>query len=216
MKVFIGYDARQPIAFQVLAHSIWSFASKPVEIVRLDIRQMPIKRTSLTEFTYSRYCPPFLCDYKGTSLFLDADMLLLDDIWKLDAIAGEMPNSVCVVKNKLRFEWPSLMYFHNERCKKLTPEYIESGKPQTFDWATEGVGELPQEWNHCIPYDGEIESPKLVHYTAGIPCWPETSKCKYANEWNLVAKDSISTVSWDDLMANSVHAEVVRSGKIAA
>jgi hypothetical protein len=216
LKVFIGYDVRQPVAFQVLAHSIWSFASKPIEITRLDIRQMPIKRTSLTEFTYSRYCPPYLCGYEGTSLFLDADMLLLDDIWKLDEIARDMPNSVCVVKNSLRFEWPSLMYFHNSRCRKLTPEYIETGKPQTFDWADNGLGELPREWNHCIPYDPPIKDVKLAHYTAGIPCWPETKKCRMAKEWETVARDAISTVSWTELMANSVHAEVVRSGKIAA
>jgi hypothetical protein len=216
VKVFIGYDIRQPIAFQVLAHSIWSFSSKPVEIVRLDIRQMPIKRTSLTEFTYSRYCPPYLMGYEGTALFLDADMLLLDDIWKLDAIARDMPHSVCLVKNKLRFEWPSLMYFHNERCRALTPELIETGKPQTFDWAKYGVGELPPEWNHCIGYDTHNPNAKLAHYTAGVPCWPETKNCRFAKEWATVAKDASSTVPWADLMAKSVHAELVTSGRIAA
>lgn len=216
MKVCIGYDIRQPIAFQVLAHSIWSFASKPVEIVRLDIRQMPIKRTSLTEFTYSRYCVPYLCEYRGTALFLDADMLVLDDIWKLDAIARDMPHSVCVVKNQLRFEWPSLMYFHNERCRALTPEYIESGKPQTLQWAVNGVGELPPEWNHCIGYDEHNPNAKLAHYTAGVPCWPETAKCRFSAEWKTIAKDAASTVPWADLMAKSVHAELVTSGRIAA
>jgi hypothetical protein len=216
VKVFIGFDQRQPIAFQVLAHSIWTFASKPVEIVRLDIRQMPITRTGLTEFTFSRYCAPYLCGYEGTALFLDADMLVMDDIWKLDAIAKDMPESVCVVKNKLRFEWPSLMYFHNARCKTLTPAYIESAKPQTLQWATDGVGELPPEWNHCIGYDAPDPEAKLAHYTAGVPCWPETAKCEFAEEWKYMARNAASSVSWAELMAKSVHAELVTSGKLAA
>ena len=46
--------------------------------------QLPIKRVGLTDFTFSRYLAPALCGYQGVSVFMDADMLVLDDIHKLN------------------------------------------------------------------------------------------------------------------------------------
>ena len=205
MKIFIGYDPRQPMAFQVLAHSIWKRATKPVSITRLQLNQLPLKREGLTQFTYSRYLVPYLCGYEGAALFMDADMLALADLTTMPAPQG----SVSVVKNAHRFEWPSLMYFDCARCKRLAPEYIESGKPQSFDWAADGVGELPPEWNHLVGYDAPRNDAKVVHYTMGIPFWPETRQFEYAAEWMEDARDSMSTVSWHELMGGSVHAKKV-------
>ena len=67
LNVFIGYDQRQPVAFQVAAHSIWKHASYPVAITRLQLNQLPIKKTGLTEFTYSRFLVPYLCQFQGTA-----------------------------------------------------------------------------------------------------------------------------------------------------
>jgi len=216
VKVFVGYDPRQPVAFQVLCHSIWKRASRPVSITRLQLSQLPLKRVGLTEFTYSRYLVPHLCGYGGSGLFLDADMLVLGDVCELDDFArsltydltiNQKPLSVCVVKGEQRFEWPSLMWFNNSMCTKLTPEYIETQKPQTFEWATGGVGELPREWNHCVGYDKPRKDAKLVHFTQGIPCWPETQGCEYADEWLREAEETVHTVSFDELMGKSVHAQ---------
>jgi hypothetical protein len=209
LRVFIGYDPRQPIAFQVLAHSIASLASLPVAITRLQLNQLPIKRTGLTEFTYSRYVVPYLCNYEGEALFLDADMLCLADIYELLWMCHNRLDSVSVVKNpKLRFEWPSLMFFNNAHCKKLTLEYIETGTPQSFDWAN-GVGEIPAEFNHLIGYDAPRTDAKIVHYTQGIPCFAETSGTEYEAEWMAELKACNSTVSWQEIMGRSVHAKPV-------
>lgn len=200
-------DKRQPVAAQVLAHSVYRRASRPVAITPLVIEQLPVERISLTEFTFTRYLPPFLMRYEGWSIFLDADMLVLGDIYELLDLAS--PNAaVSVVKNKLKFEWPSLMVFNNAECRALTPEYIETGNPQTMEWAEE-VGDLPKEWNHCIGYDEPNPEAKLIHYTQGIPCFPEIRGCEYTDEWMAEAKASMSTVEWSALMANSVHAKPV-------
>ena len=205
IPVYIGIDLRQPIAFQVLAHSIYTRSSVPVAIHPLYIDQLPIKRMGLTQFTYSRYLVPWLSKYRGISIFLDADMLVIGDIYEL-YLEANLHSDVCVVKNRQKFEWASMMVFNNERCKKLTPEYIEDpkSKPMTFEW-TENIGDLPAEWNHCVGYDVPRETAKLVHFTQGIPCFPETQNCEYAKEWQEEYKLANSTVPWADIMGNSVH-----------
>jgi lipopolysaccharide biosynthesis glycosyltransferase len=214
MRIFIGYDPRQPVALQVLMRSIYDKSTKPVSITPLVLSTLPITRVGLTEFTYSRYLCPFLCGYWGWSLFLDADMLLLDDIQELFALTDDA-YAVMVVKNpKLRFEWPSLMLFNNAKCGQLTPEYVDdlTVHPQAFEWGT--VGELPAEWNHCIGYD-EPKDAKLVHYTQGIPCFKETADSEYKQEWSDALKMCNATVSWTEIMGNSVHAKHVLARKTA-
>ena len=210
LQIFIGYDPRQPIAAQVLMHSIYARASKPVSITPLVLSQLPIKRRGLTDFTFSRYLVPYLSGYVGRSIFMDADMLCLGDVYGLEALAKPF-TSVSVVKNKIRFEWPSLMVFTNAMCLKLTPEFIddEASAPQSFLWAKE-VGELPPEFNHLVGYDAPRTDAKIVHFTQGIPCWPETKDCEYADEWNAERKLMNSTVTWQELMGGSVHAQMVK------
>lgn len=217
LRIFIGFDPRQPIALQVLMHSIYRKASKPVAITPLVLKQLPVKRTGLTEFTYTRYVVPYLCSYHGTALFMDADMLCMGDVTEIPEIADPQLKAVCVVKHKnLRFEWPSVMYFQNHLCKKLTLDEIERGTPQTLSWAGEGVGELPGEWNHLVGYDAPRADAKLVHFTQGIPCWPETQDSEYAMEWAKEHAWCSSTVSWQDLMGRSVHAKPVMERLAAA
>lgn len=210
MKIFIGYDPRQPVALQVLMHSIYTRASKPVEITPLVLSQLPIQRTGLTQFTYTRYLVPYLCKYRGQALFLDADMLVLDDIYKLEDICAPQMAPVCVVKNQRRFEWPSLMYFNNARCADLTPRYIEEESPQSLQWAT-SIGEISAEWNHLVGYDEPNPEAKLIHFTQGIPCFEETKNSEFAEQWMNEMRQTITTVSWEEIMGKSVHAKYVKA-----
>ncbi len=213
MRIFIGMDERQPVAANVLAHSIERRASRATQITKLQLRHMPIKRRGLTQFTFARYCVPYLCGYEGTAVFLDADMLCLGDIFDLERFAPT-DCAVAVVKNKLKFEWPSLMFFNNSLCMSLTPDFIESGEPHALNWGP--VGELPPEWNFCVGYDQVKPNLKIAHYTQGIPCFPETKECDFSKEWNDEFKHMNSSVSWSALMGNSVHAEPVlrRLGRV--
>lgn len=215
LRIFIGYDPRQPIALQVLAHSIMRRSSVPVSITPLVLSTLPIKRRGLTEFTYSRYMVPWLCSYVGNALFLDADMLCIDDVSQLFMKQQGEQTPISVVKNRLRFEWPSMIYFNNwhSDCKKLTPDFIddENNKPMTFSWATE-IGEIESAWNHCVGYDQPRTDARLVHFTAGIPCWPETKGCEYSRQWHKEARSANSSVTWQELMGGSVHVNRVKQG----
>lgn len=217
LRIFIGTDPRQPVAPTVLAHSIIANCSQPVAITFLTLHTLPITRKGLTEFTYSRYLVPWLCDYEGQALFLDADMVVDHDIAELFKL-GNPDCGVSVVKNAARFEWPSLMLFDCDMCKRLTPDLIENETPQHMEvWSDNGIGALPPEWNYIVgyPYNSELQ-PKLIHYTAGIPIWPETKNSKYADLWFHYAKQSMSSVSFEALMGTSVHVKKVASGEINA
>jgi len=209
MRIFIGVDPRQPIAYNVLQWSIVRRASKPVQIIPLVLPQLPIQRRGLTDFTFTRYLPPFLCNFKGISLFLDADMLVMGDIHELSSlVTGE--HAVYVAQHQQRFEWPSMMLFDNAKCEALTPEWIddEANAPQKLAWA-ESIGAIPPEWNVCVGYDSYIPGAKLAHFTQGIPIFPEVRNCDYSGTWWDEHRNMTSSVSWLELMGKSVHAEPV-------
>lgn len=205
MKVFIGRDPRQPLAYNVLANSIVEHASVPVEITALSLKALPIERRGLTEFTFSRFLVPYLCDFKGLAVFLDADMVVTADIKELFDSFDHV-SDVQVNKKQKKFEWPSAMLFNCEQCKILTPEYIDNKANVLFDfaWAKE-VGEFPREWNFCVGYEDIPYDAKLYHYTKGIPYWKETRGNEADKHWFAAYKAMLHTVSHDELMGNSVH-----------
>lgn len=208
IPVFIGYEPRQPLAYTVCQSSIIRGASKPVAITPLTLKTLPITRRGLTEFTFSRFLVPHLCGYAGRAIFMDADVVVLGDVAELIE-AADPEAAVSVVQNERRFEWPSVMVFNNELCRALTPELVEKGSPFDFGWAGK-VGALPKEWNHLVGYDAPQE-PKLIHYTQGIPCWPETEGCELAKQWHKEHSYANSTVAYKDLMGGSVHDKHVKA-----
>lgn len=209
LRVFVGHDERQPVSYHVLHASIMRHASQPVAITPLVLETLPMKRRGLTPFTYSRFLCPYLCDFKGKSVFLDADILLRSDIAELFEAAPDVCD-VAVVKNKLRFEWSSVMVFNNELCHRLIPDAIDNEKynPLGLGWADQ-VGALPPEWNHLVGYDEPNPNARLVHFTQGVPMWPETGGCEFANEWRNEMMALVSAQPWATIMGNSVHAKPV-------
>lgn len=213
LRIFIGYDHRQPISLNVLASSIYTKSSLPVAIVPLVLPTLPLKRQGLTPFTYSRFLVPHLCGYNGWGLFLDADMILMDDIAKLFALKDEKFGAM-VSKNKMKFEWASAILFNCAKCEMLTPEFIEQA-PRLHDMsflAPELVGELPGEWNHLVGYDEPSANPKLIHYTQGVPAFEQTQDCEHAQAWYSEHAKMNSVRGWIELMGDSVHATTLPDG----
>ena len=228
LKIFIGYDPRQSVSYNVCQHSIILRTLKPVSIIPLIIETLPIKRQGLTPFTWSRFLVPYLSEYKGMSVFLDADIILQSDINELISIISEncvdekMP-AVSVVKSKHKFEWASVMVFNcsHEDNLILTPKYIENTKDNLhrITW-TESIGEIPSSWNYLVGYDdikidkSNNAEPKLIHYTQGVPAWQETSDCEFSELWKKELDYVNSAIEWAELMGNSVHAAKLSDGTI--
>ena len=86
IRVFIGFDPRETVAFHVLSQSIHDRASEPVSITPIMLSQldglMTRERNPLqsTDFSFSRFLTPYLCDFEGWAVFMDCDMLVLDDM----------------------------------------------------------------------------------------------------------------------------------------
>ena len=218
LRVFIGYDERQPIAYHVLSHSIQARSSVPLAITPLVLESLPIERRGLTPFTYTRFLVPWLCNYQGWGLFLDLDMLVRNDIAELFSFADPQ-YAAMVVKNSERFEWASAILFNcaHPANSVLTPEYVNSPEqcaaPHHFSWLGESVvGPLPAEWNHTVGYDTPRADARLVHFTQGIPAHPEIAGCEYESHWKAEAEAAFSSQSWTDLMGTSVHAKLLPDG----
>ena len=212
VRVFIGFDPREAIAFHVLSHSINSRASTPVSITPLSLHQLDTlmwrERSPLqsTDFAFSRFLTPFLCNFSGWAIFMDCDMLVLDDIsnlWKLrdDKYAVQVVKHDHRPKEKKKFlgqpqsqyekkNWSSVMLFNCQKCLKLTPNYVNTAtglELHRFRWLeTETlIGELPHKWNHLAGYNDPIPASKIsnIHYTSGGPYFEEYRETDYASEW---------------------------------
>jgi hypothetical protein len=208
LRIFVGVDERQPLAYSVLQHSIYQNSSKPVAMTPLMLKTLPVKRRGLTQFTYSRFIVPWLCGFRGRALFLDADMVVTGDIAKLFEVA-DYASSVLVNQDQARFEWASAMLFNCDNCKMLTPSFVDDEKNQLLDfaWTDHPVGSFPAEWNKAVGYT-EPGPANLYHYTAGIPCHAETRGIE-DGPWVAAFKDMVRTCSWNELLGNSVHAKHV-------
>ena len=89
LRIFIGYDPREAVAYHVLAHSIIRRASRPVSITPLALDHLRGIYTrerdprQSTDFTYTRFLVPHLSGYEGVSIYMDCDMLCRTDLWEL-------------------------------------------------------------------------------------------------------------------------------------
>ena len=82
LKIFIGYDSREKIAYHVLSQSIIANSSIPVNISPINLQNLkkifrrPKAKNQSTEFSISRFLTPFLSNYEGFSLYLDCDFVV--------------------------------------------------------------------------------------------------------------------------------------------
>src|SRR5215510_12210219 len=101
-RVFIGYDARETVAFTVLCNSILRRARSPVTISPIMLSMIggifdrPRHPLQSTDFSFSRFLTPYLSEFRGWSLFMDCDMLMLADIGELFAMADDRYAVMCV------------------------------------------------------------------------------------------------------------------------
>jgi lipopolysaccharide biosynthesis glycosyltransferase len=175
--VYVGFDPRESIAYDVCRHSILSRTRAPVTVaplVQKDLRERKLySRTgdplASTEFTYTRFLVPALSHYSGWALYCDCDFLWLADIAALMALADERYAAMCVHHDHRpteamkmdgrvqtlypRKNWSSLILWNcaHPSNAALTPEVVnrETGSfLHRFSWLKdEEIGALPETWN---------------------------------------------------------------------
>jgi lipopolysaccharide biosynthesis glycosyltransferase len=211
IRIFIGFDPRETVAWHVLCHSILARSSQPVSFVPLALHQLggcfnrPRDPLQSTDFSFTRFLVPYLSGYEGWSLFMDCDMLVRADIAELWDLRDDRYAVMCVKhdhrpRETVKFlgapqtpyskkNWSSVMLFNNARCRALTPDYVNTASGlelHQFKWVggDDAIGELPKTWNHLVGHDALSPEAKNVHYTIGGPYFDEYQACEHADEWH--------------------------------
>ena len=88
ISIFIGYDPRERAATNVLIDSLYQNSSLPISINPLITPQL--EQSGLywrkkdpkqsTAFSFTRFLVPYLMNYEGWAIFIDCDMLCVEDI----------------------------------------------------------------------------------------------------------------------------------------
>ena len=101
--VYIGYDPKEDMAYQVLKFSLERITTKPIRVVpiRLDVVQrMGLYRREFSvmdgqrydtidgrpfssDFSFTRFLVPFLNMFEGKALYMDCDMYMRTDVSEL-------------------------------------------------------------------------------------------------------------------------------------
>jgi hypothetical protein len=209
LRIFIGYDSKETVAYHVLCHSILARATRPVALIPIALNHLSghytRKRgpTESTEFSMTRFLVPYLSGYEGVSIFMDCDMLCLADIWEvLSMVDADAAVNVCkhdyTPKTKTKMEglkqtayprknWSSFIVFNNEKCRALTPEYVNTASGldlHRFKWLPdEAIGSLPLEWNWLCGEYHKPQAARILHYTLGGPWMECYASCDNNEEW---------------------------------
>ncbi len=156
LQVFVGWDPREDIAWQVCRHSILSRTDPGevtiVPLVQSDLRDRGLYTRAIdtkgsTEFSLTRFLTPFLAGKRGHAIFVDCDFLFLADIREVINEIDPL-KAVSVVKHDYnpselvkmdgckqyqypRKNWSSFMMFNleNPAVWKLTPGLVNSAHP---------------------------------------------------------------------------------------
>ncbi len=222
INIAIGVDYREFVAFQTAQSSIIRRSSVPVKIIPIAINtlrsvfQRDIPATASTEFSFTRFLAPYLCGYDGWVIFIDGDMVVLDDIAKLWNLRDDRYAIMCVKHDHRptettkflgqqqtvyeRKNWSSVMLMNCARCKMLTPDYVNTASGldlHRFQWlkSEDEIGEIPPAWNHLIGWSkGALEDQKILHWTEGGPYFTSYSNAKWADVWREEHRIATETI----------------------
>ena len=212
IRIVVGYDKRESVAYHVFTQSVLEKSSVPVSFIPLSANTLKIYKEThadgSNEFIYSRFLTPFRMDFSGWAIFADGDMVCNSDIAKLWALRDEN-KAVHVVKHNYktkksvkylgnknedypRKNWSSLILWNcgHPDNKILTPEFIQENPASffhRFSWLDDShIGELPLEWNWLAIEYPDNPNANIVHYTLGTPCFKEYSQGSMADYWHAV------------------------------
>lgn len=210
IRLFVGFDQREAVAYHVFCQSVIDRTSMPVSITPLALPMLKDYRETHADgsnaFIYTRFLTPFLADYSGWAIFADGDMICrsdLADLWNLrdDRFAIQVVKHDYQTKalqkylgnkneNYPRKNWSSLMLFNcsHPKHKVLTPEFLQrqTGKfLHRFEWLDDAeIGALPMCWNWLTTEYDDNEEADLLHFTLGTPCFKDYSDAPMAEKWH--------------------------------
>ena len=180
INIYVGWDSREPIAADVLKHSILKYTSVPVNIIYLQQDKLrneglywrDVDALASTEFTFTRFLVPYLNNYEGHAIFVDCDFLCLTDLAELIELADNK-KAVQVVQHDYtpaegvkmdgqqqlpypRKNWSSMILWNcaHKDNKKVDLDFVNTATGQElhrFTWIDDKhIGNLSPEWNWLV------------------------------------------------------------------
>ena len=193
IPVYVGYDTREDIAYQVCKHSI--IRREPGATVK-PLKQKDMRDTGLytrevdklasTEFTFTRFFIPYLQNYQGWAVFCDCDFVWTVPTTDLKQYC-DPDKAVVVVQHDYtpaegmkmdgkqqhiypRKNWSSMILWNcaHPKNKVLTPELLnkETGAfLHRFQWLDDNdIGSLPHHYNWLVGWYKEPKDGKPKIY----------------------------------------------------
>jgi hypothetical protein len=216
IRLFVGFDQREAVAYHAFCQSVIETSSMPVAITPLALNTLAgyreTHRDGSNDFVYSRFLTPFLAGFDGWAIFADGDMVCQDDPAALWALRDDR-FAVQVVKhdyqtragtkylgnkneNYPRKNWSSVMLFNcgHPKHRRLTPEFLRAQTGRflhRFEWLDDGdIGALPTTWNWLTTEYEDKHEASLLHYTLGTPCFKDYEDAPMSEVWRRVHRRS--------------------------
>lgn len=191
LRVFLGFDSSQMVAWNVAASSLRRTATTKIDIRRVGLdTPLYMRPTKLLEHGYwdeisgapmatghaiARFLVPHLCDYHGWALFTDGDVLFRKDIAQLLALADES-KAVQVVQHT------PMEIRHGVAPQKM------SGEAQTLyarkNWSSVILWNCGHPFNRALTVEMVNALPgRMLHRF----CWLEDAQIgALPPEWNVL------------------------------
>ena len=224
-NVFVGYDTREDIAYQVCEFSIKRFNPNVAitPLVQHELRQKKIywrevDKLASTEFTFTRFLVPHLMNFKGWALFIDCDIVFLEDVNNLFSLADDRYAVMCVKhefnpKPGLKMDgqvqtvyprknWSSVVLWNcaHPSNEKVTVDSVnnpnfDGAYFHRFSWLKdEEIGELPCDWNWLVGwYKKDDGVPRAIHYTEGGPWFKNYRNCEFNQDWKQCLQEMMES-----------------------
>ena len=217
LNVYIGFDEAESTAYHTLCHSIIENASAPVRISPIcsnhfkEFFNRARDPRQSNDFSFTRFLVPYLNNYHGHAIFMDCDMMLRTDIFKVFEEITEQ-DAISVVKHdytpseKIKYlnqkqyayprkNWSSFVVWncgHTDN-RLLTPEFVEKAtglELHRFTWLNDAdIGALDVRWNWLVgDYNEPPKDVHNVHWTVGGPYFNEYARVDFSSEWFAMNK----------------------------
>ncbi|KAL6008582.1 hypothetical protein ACLOJK_034096 [Asimina triloba] len=186
-KIFVGYDSREDVAYQVCRYSLLKRSSIPLEIH--PIKQSELRSRGLywrsrgatesTEFSFTRFLTPYLAGFDGWAMFVDCDFLYTADVKELTDLIDDRYAVMCVQHDYApkdstkmdgvvqtaypRKNWSSMVLYNcgHPKNRGLTPGVVnaETGAfLHRFMWLEDAeIGSIPVDWNFLVGHNKWVE-----------------------------------------------------------
>ena len=229
LTVWIGWDSREPIAAEVLEYSIRKHASEPIDINFLKLDELkehgfdrPLEKRNgrfwdpiseayaSTEFACSRFMA-LLIQKSGIGVFMDCDMLFVDDIFDLYQEIDPRKAVHCVQHNHIptsvvkmdgqkqtiypRKNWSSFFVFNadhpaNDNLTLNTVNTVPGRHLHRFCWLHDReIGALQPGWNWLVNEQPKPTPLYNAHFTLGGPWFDDWVTQKNDDLWDMYFAD---------------------------